>query len=873
MMYKIDDLMIKKISAQVIGRVRPFIKSPNLLLFLTFSFSLFTLSAQDFATLKGSLKNAKGKPLDFVTIAVKEQQELATQSDEKGHYTLKIPANKTVTIVFSSLNIKPFEKQMVLKNEEVSELNLSLESKENVLKEIAVTSESSREQASMSDVKVDNQLLPDAGGGSIETFLAAQTLGFSKANELSANYSVRGGSFDENLVYVNGFEVYRPYLMRSGQQEGLSFPNASMISGIKFSSGGFQSQYGDKMSSVMDVSYKRPKKWAGSFSASLMGFAASLEGCDKSKRFTFVAGFRQKNSQYLISSLDTKGQYNPNFLDFQLFATYLINEKWSLELISNYARNKFFFAPDTRATKFGSIQDVKQLEMAFEGSENDLYSSLMNGLSLNFFPKENVKLKLLGSVYNNSEQERYDIITDYRIGDVEMDPGKSDYGKIKSFSGYGGIHDYARNELKTNIYFVALRGTWVAGKHTVMWGVDYKHEQLNDRLNEWSMLDSAGYSLPYFQDDKTFYGDSMMGTGGVISMDRVLKSKFALNSNRVTAFIQDTWRIGKDDRVTFNYGVRFQYWDVNKEPIITPRVQFSFKPKTKADLVFTLSGGLYYQPPFYREMRALDGTVNTNLRSQKSAQVVAGMSYAFTAWKRPFLFATEVYGKYLWDLVPYEYSNVLIRYYGTNSAKGFATGIDMRLNGQLAEGLESWISVSVMGSYNQIDGSNKAVYLDSLGNQIQVINANNRDQVRDTAYQNVGWQPRPTDQRVMFNLYFQDYIPKFPFIRLNLLLTFGSGIPMKAPDQNYFSNDFRIPFYRRVDAGFAGQLWNPKWAKKKTKVSEGIKSVWLSVDVLNIFGISNVVSYDWIKDFYNNQYAVPNYLTNRRVNVKLAVQF
>ncbi len=829
--------------------------------------------AQENAVVRGVLKTEDGKAAAAVNVTLKENQNFGAVTKDDGSFELKAPAGK-YTLMFSSINIKPTEKKVELKTDQALELSLSLKSKENILPTVDIKGKTNRTPGNMSEIKVDNIMLPDAGGGGIEAFLAAQTLGFNKTNELSSNYSVRGGNFDENLVYVNGFEVYRPFMIRSGQQEGLSFANPNLVSNIKFSSGGFQANYGDKLSSVLDVTYKRPKQWGGSISGSLLGFAANIEGCDKSKRFTFVLGFRQKLSQYLIRSLDTKGQYNPNFIDVQFFATYLFSEKWSLEVISNYARNTFFYAPDTRKTKFGSVSDVKQLEMAFEGAENDSYSSLMNGLSLNYYPKENIKLKLMGSVYNNREKEQFDIISDYRIGDVETNLGKSDFGEVKSFRGYGGIQNWARNAFNTDIYSVAHRGTWIKGKHNVMWGVDYKYQQLNDKLNEWNRLDSAGYSLNYFNDQKTFTGDTIpSGVYGSISFDKVLKSKFSLNSNRVTAFIQDTWRIGKEERLTFNYGVRFQYWDVNKEVVVTPRVQFSYKPKTKADLVFTLAGGLYYQPPFYREMRDMQGVVNTSLLAQKSAHAVLGMNYAFKAWGRPFLFVTEAYYKYLWDIVPFEYENVLIRYYGKNMAKGFATGLDMRLNGELAKGVESWMSISVMGTYNDLDGDKKMVIRDSSGNEIKFVNSETIGTIKDTIYNNIGYQPRPTDQRVTFNLFFQDYIPRFPFIRFNLNLIFGAGIPVKAPGADAYTDKFRLPFYRRVDAGFAGQLWSPKWAKKKTKVSEGIKSVWLSIDVLNIFGISNTVSYQWIKDFYNNQYAVPNYLTNRRVNVRLAINF
>lgn len=850
-----------------------FYKQKFALVFILF-LVCFSTDAQDFAKIKGSLLLDNKSAASYVSVVVKDAQEYNTTSDENGNFELKVPANQKLTIVFTSLNVKSFERIVSLKPNEVLNIDVKLDGKENVLKEVDIKEKSTRDQGNMSEIKVAEILLPDAGGGGIEAFLSAQALGFSKANELSSNYSVRGGNFDENLVYVNDFEIMRPFLIRSGQQEGLSFPNPNLVSNIKFSSGGFQARFGDKMSSVLDVNYKRPKAWGGSVSASLLGFAAHLEGCDKSKKFTFVLGFRQKLSQYLLNSLDVKGQYAPNFYDVQLFATYLINEKWSMELISNYARNTFFFAPETQKTKFGTVQDVKQLEMAFEGSENDVYSSLMNGLALNFFPNTNTKLKLMGSVYNNREAERFDIIADYRIGDVETDQGSDNFGGIRSFRGFGGIHNWGRNFFNSDIYSVGHRGTWVKGKHALVWGIDYKHERLTDKLSEWTRLDSAGFNLNYFNDTKSFYGDTIpANVDGKIIFNKVLKSNFALNSNRLSAFIQDTWRIGKEDRITFNYGVRIQYWDVNKEVVVTPRVQFSFKPKTKADLVFTLSGGMYYQPPFYREMRNLQGEVNTALRSQKSAHAVAGMSYAFKAWKRPFMFVTEVYYKYLWDIVPFDYENVLIRYYGANQARGFSTGIDMRLNGQLAEGLESWISISVMGTYNDLIGDQRMVFRDSLGNSIKFVNENNRSQIKDTIYEDIGFQPRPTDQRVMFNLLFQDYIPKFPFIRFNLSLNFGTGIPVKSPDADAYTENFRLPFYRRVDAGFSGQLWNPKWAKKKTKLSEGLKSVWLSIDVLNIFGISNTVSYQFVKDFYNNEYAVPNFLTDRRINARLVVNF
>jgi hypothetical protein len=840
-------------------------------------FAVALVHAQDTtAVIRGAVADENGKPLELVNVIVKENQSLITATDAKGMYTLRVPAGKKITIIFTYLTKQIYTKSLYLRRNDEEQISFQVQSAVNTLKEVDVKDQSSRRQG-ITEIKVKELLLPDAGGGGIEAYLAAQALGISKSNELSSSYSVRGGNFDENLVYVNDFEVYRPYLIRSGQQEGLSFANPNLVSGIKFSSGGFQAKYGDKMSSVMDVTYKRPSQWGGSVSASLLGVAAHLEGCSKDKRrFTFLLGFRQKTSQYILGSLDTKGEYSPNFIDVQLFSTLMINEKWSLEIIDNFARNQFLFSPDSRTTKFGTVTTVKQLEMAFEGQEIDNYLSLMNGLSLVYKPSDNLRIKLLGSVYNNWERETFDILSDYRIGDVETDQSKSNFGQVTSYSGIGGIQNWVRNSLNTSIYTAAIRGTWLAKNHNVQWGVDYKHEVLNDRISEWDRLDSAGYSLPYtVAGQKSFYGDSVpLNPNTSINFDRVLKSRFDLESNRISAFIQDTWRFGDSSRFSLNYGVRFQYWDVNKEPTITPRIQFSVKPSLKKDIILTASGGLYYQPPFYREMRGPDGKVNTNLRAQKSAHAVIGLNYAFKAWNRPFNFVTEVYYKYLWDLVPYDYDNTLIRYAGTNSAKGYSTGIDLRLNGELADGVESWISMSIMNTQNQIDGATKKIYLDSLGNQVPYINDQTRNTVRDTTFVPVGWQPRPSDQLVTFNLFFQDYIPRFPFIKFNLNLVFGAGIPFKSPAANsYYSNDFRIPFYKRVDMGFAAQLYSPKWAKKKTKASQAFKSVWLSLDVLNIFGIPNVISYLWIKDFYNNQYAVPNNLTGRRVNLKVVFNF
>jgi len=831
--------------------------------FLSFLFFTAIATAQETANVKGVVTTPDGKGA-IVSIVVEENQRFYTNSNDKGEYELTVPSGNTITLVFSSLNTLTVRQKITPKKDEVLQLNADVQSKVKEIKAVEIIDQRKRQETSTTDINVKQQLLPSVNE-SIEAYLVAQALGVQKNNELSSAYSVRGGNFDENLVYVNDFEVYRPFLIRSGQQEGLSFANPNMVQNIRFTSGGFQARYGDKMSSVMDVTYKRPKKLGGSFSASLLGFGGHLEGVfDKKQRFSFIVGVRQRLSQYILKSLETSGQYSPNFLDVQGFFNFQWNEKWSTEIITQYSRNSFDFKPVSRETTFGFITDVKRLTVYYEGQEADRYQTFMNGISLNYQPNENLRLKLLGSAYLNNEKEAFDILGEYYLSQVETDFSKESFGENLYSLGVGGLHSWARNELRSEVYVAAHRGSWFKNNHNLQWGVDYKREFIQDKISEWDRLDSAGYSLPPFP----FTTD-----GENVRLNYMLKGSTTLKSNRFSAFIQDTWRFGDSVKYSLNYGVRYSYWDLNKEWLtISPRVQFSVKPKTKADIIINVSGGLYYQPPFYREMRNIKGVVNTNLRAQKSAHAVAGFNYAFKAWKRPFSFVTEVYYKYLWDLVPYDFNNVLIRYQGQNSSKGYAAGIDLRLNGELAEGDESWISLSFMKTAENIANDQYMAYYDSTGREIS-NSRTYRDQITDSAMVDVGSIPRPTDQLVNFALFFQDHIPRFKFIKVHLNLLIGTGLPFSPPGSSRYRNALRIPPYRRFDIGFSGQLWSNEWAKKKNTFGSWLKNVWLSVEVWNVLGISNTVSYIWVRDVSNNQYAVPNYLTSRRINAKLVVNF
>ena len=630
------------------------------------------------------------------------------------------------------------------------------------------------------------------------------------------------------------------------------------------------------MSSVMDVTYRKPDSLSGSFYASLLGFGAHLEGTDKKNRFAYSIGVRQRTSQYILSSLDTKGEYSPNFVDVQALLTYRISEKLGLEALVNYSRNQYTFIPVNRTTTFGVLTDVKQLSVYYNGQEADLYQSNTDGLALVYEPNNDLHIKFLASYVLDREKEAFDITGQYYLSEVQSNLGASNFGQALYALGSGGIQNWGRDNLAMNVYTAAIRGSWFKKGHNLQWGADYKRETVTDQISQWNLLDSAGYSVPYYQNVN--YNDPVNPfTRDTLNLQSVLKAKNVLNGDRISLYLQDTWQFGKSDsvnRFTFNYGFRMQYYDINKEiPVPTPRVQFTWKPKGKKDVIVTAAAGTYYQPPTFREMlNSFNGVVNTSMKAQKSFHAVIGVDYAFKAWNRPFDFTTEAYYKYMWALDPYQYSDDLIQYKGDNSAVGYAYGIDARLHGELAKGLESYLTMSVMQTQQKINGAYYEQYFDSAHHQIP-YSADNLPLIRDSTRVHPGYFPRPTDQRVSFNLYFQDYIPKFPFIKIHINLVFATGLPFGPPGNNFYNNTLRMPAYRRVDIGFSGQLWNPKWAKRPNKFNQGLKNVWLSAEVFNIFGINNTVSYLWISDYSGSQFAVPNYLSNRKINVKVAFNF
>ncbi|GIV34583.1 MAG: TonB-dependent receptor [Chitinophagales bacterium] len=784
-----------------------------------------------------------------------------TISDHNGRFELQLDAPGETRIVFSfigyesdtlSVNLQPGQHQELSIILHPSIINISL---------IEITDkEALRNEASGIYIESkDIEKIPTPFAG-IEAALAAQALGVSSTNELSSTYSVRGGNFDENLVYVNDFEVFRPFLIRSGEQEGLSFIHSNLVSSVFFSSGGFQPKYGDKMSSVLDVRYKKPNSFRGSVELGLLGGSAHVEAASKNERFTFLLGIRQKSSQYLLKSLETAGQYSPSFTDLQTFITYRLNNKLDLELIGNFAMNRFVFKPVSRETTFGVVNRVLRLTVYFDGKEEDRYRTLMGGFALNHHLQKNIGLKWLISAYRSVESEAFDIIGEYWLDEVESDFGKENFGQTRYSLGVGGLQQYTRNNLEATMIEGAHKGYCLLGKHHFKWGVNYRHERIEDRINEWERVDSAGYSIPYTEEQ--------------ITLSAVLKSDIRLNSNRISGYVQDTWSLNNTARTTFTYGIRFTYWDVNNEFVASPRIQFAFRPKTKkADLSFRMSAGLYNQPPFYRELRDLNGNVHKDVRAQKSFHTVAGIDLNFKAWDRKFKFITEVYYKYLWDLVPYQFDNVLIRYFGENQARGYAAGIDFRLHGELVEDAESWISVSIMSTQEDIKNDSYSIYLDSLGNRVFLSSANT-DAITDTLTVYPGFIPRPTDRRFKLNLFFQDYIPRVKFLKVHLNLVFATGLPFGPPTGQRYQDVLRIPFYRRVDIGFSAQLFDRNRKELPPKnFMRHFESIWATLEVYNLIGVNNTVSYLWIKDISNTIYAVPNHLTNRRINFRIIFKF
>ncbi len=809
--------------------------------------------AQNTALVFGKITDAEGVAIDNVTISILGSPQQPTYSSPTGNYEYTIPANTEITIVFSNINYQQYQRKLKLSPGEKKELNHSMVFK-NTIGVVEVTGEGRYQSITRLD-PVDITHLPSASQDFNSILFTLP--GVSSRNELSSSYSVRGGNFDENLVYVNGVEVYRPFLTRSGQQEGLSFINPDMVSSVVFSAGGFEARYGDKMSSVLDVQYRQPRKFAGTATGSLLGSNVHLEGTSKNYRFTWTVGARYKTNKYLLGKTDTKAEYTPFFGDVQAYTTYDLTTNWQLDFLGNYADNKYQVVPQSRETDFGTFNQALRFKVYFDGQERDRFTTTSGALSANYrSDDEKTTLKFIGSVFKSKEAEAFDIQGQYFIDQLETDFGKSTFGEVVGNLGVGTYIDHARTNLDAHVLSAEHKGTYnFAGRQQVLWGVKYSHEEIRDNLSEWKYLDSADFSIPITNPQQIILQD-------------VIKQKISINSNRGSAYVQTN--LSKELRdtsfVSATIGVRANYWTLNEQALVGPRATIGYKPHWKRDFVFKVSGGYYYQPPFYRELRDNQGNINYNLKAQTSIHVVLSSDYNFIAWRRPFKFIAEAYYKYLDNLIPYDIDNVRIRYSAKNNARGFAQGIDLKVNGEFIRGLESWASLSFSQTKEDIKDDYYYEY-------ITTKNASGTVKIIDSTRVEPGYIPRPTDQKVTFAIFFQDQIPQFPDFKVHLNLLYGSGIPYGPPGSPKYLHTNRMTAYRRVDIGFSYQPLKEGREIKPGSPTRYIKSAWISLEVFNLLGINNTVSYIWVEDVNNRQYAIPNYLTTRQVNLRLIVKF
>lgn len=841
-------------------------------------FTVLVAASQNETMVKGTVSDEDGVPIVGASVYLKSRPGIGVYTDENGAYQLNLLPNASYTVVFSYTGRK-VERDVSLKRGETLEMDITINYAVDVGEAVVVGENDRQKPMQTIDPKIYNRL-PSPGGG-VESLLRTSIA--NTASELSSAYSVRGGSFDENLVYVNDIQVYRPFLVRAGEQEGLSFPNPDMVENIEFSAGGFEAKYGDRMSSVLDIQYRKPKEFGGTVSAGFLGGTAHLEGLSKDEKFSYNTGFRYKSNSYLLNSLDTQGDYDPNYTDFQAYLTYEFSPILDINFLGNYSRNQYNFQPSSRETNLGTINEALRFRVNFEGQEVTEFETFFGALSLNYQPNEFTMLRFIGSAFQTYETESFDIIGSYRLDELERDLGSDEFGEVLRNRGIGSFINHARNSLDANVLNFTHKGFWDVelSDHFVEWGARYQQETINDRLSEWDLIDSAGFATPHPPD---FTGNAM---NQEIPIQNLIKASNSVSSNRVTAFVQDsyTWKDESDGEYTANLGIRGHYWDFNNQLVGGPRANFSYKPKwsrtvegsdgedstiTK-NVVFTVAGGYYWQPPFFREMRGLDGNVNPDIRAQRAIHAVVGADYIFTAWNRPFKLKTELYYKDLNHLIPYEVENVRLRYFATNNSRGYATGLDVMLNGEFVKGVQSWLRASVLQTREDLLDDSYTEFYNAAGDQIIPGVTNDQEAVDSTTFY-PGFVPRPTDQTFSFSMFFQDEMPRWPEYKVQLLLYFATGLPFGPPTFDRYNDTERTPPYRRVDVGFSRDLITDK-NRGKNWFSSSFNEAWISLEVFNLLGINNTINYTWIEDVNGLQYSVPNFLTGRRINLKLVMQF
>lgn len=776
-----------------------------------------TASAQTF-TLQGRVTDENNDPIEFASVSCLKQGKM-TMTSLKGEYSMQLHSADSVVIKFSMIGYKA--KTRVLRRPRGKQtLQIVLHSDENQLGEVTVTGKKI-ETGQMEDISKDHlKSLPSASGNAVEELIQSQA-GVSTHSELSSQYNVRGGSFDENSVYIDNVEIYRPFLVRSGQQEGISVINPDMVEKISFSTGGYEARYGDKMSSALNIKYRKPKKFEATASASMLGASAFIGVSNK--KVSWSNGFRYKTTKHLLGSMDTKGEYSPTFIDYQTYLTYTPNKRWEIKLLGNISDNHYNFTPEDRETKFGTMENVKAFQVYFDGQEKDVFRTFFGavGITRNF--GEKTSLSLIASAFNTREQEKYDIQGQYWLTQTETSENL----------GVGTYFQHARNYLKAHVESAKLLFKTKYKKHDIEGAFTFKKEKITENSVEYEMRDSSNYSVPH--------------TGKDLYMIYSMRAKNVLDANRIEAYVQDAFRFTSNNEktlYTLNYGVRLSHWSYTKETIVSPRVSLGIIPAFNENITMRFATGLYYQAPFFKELRDTTtqngityASLNSKAKSQRSIHFIAGFDYRFRMNKRSFKFTAEAYYKALGNLVPYSVNNVKVVYYGSNESSGHAAGIDLKLYGEFVPGTDSWLSLSLMNTSMKLNG--KSI-------------------------------PLPTDQRYAINMFFTDYFPGTDRWKMSLKLALADGLPFSAPHQELESNVFRAPAYKRADIGLSYRLVNNEGKQKK---HIQLRNVWLGAECLNLFGINNVNSYYWITDVTGGQYAVPNYLTGRQINFRVTVDF
>lgn len=776
-----------------------------------------TASAQTF-TLQGRVTDENNDPIEFASVSCLKQGKM-TMTSLKGEYSMQLHSADSVVIKFSMIGYKA--KTRILRRPRGKQtLQIVLHSDENHLGEVTITGKKI-ETGQMEDISKDHlKSLPSASGNAVEELIQSQA-GVSTHSELSSQYNVRGGSFDENSVYIDNVEIYRPFLVRSGQQEGISVINPDMVEKISFSTGGYEARYGDKMSSALNIKYRKPKKFEATASASMLG-ASAFVGVSN-KKVSWSNGFRYKTTKHLLGSMDTKGEYSPTFIDYQTYLTYTPNKRWEIKLLGNISDNHYNFTPEDRETKFGTMENVKAFQVYFDGQEKDVFRTFFGavGITRNF--GEKTSLSLIASAFNTREQEKYDIQGQYWLTQTETSENL----------GVGTYFQHARNYLKAHVESAKLLFKTKYKKHDIEGAFTFKKEKITENSVEYEMRDSSNYSIPH--------------TGKDLYMIYSMRAKNVLDANRIEAYVQDAFRFTSNNEktlYTLNYGVRLSHWSYTKETIVSPRVSLGIIPAFNENITMRFATGLYYQVPFFKELRDTTtqngityASLNSKAKSQRSIHFIAGFDYRFRMNNRSFKFTAEAYYKALGNLVPYSVNNVKVVYYGSNESSGHAAGIDLKLYGEFVPGTDSWLSLSLMNTSMKLNG--KSI-------------------------------PLPTDQRYAINLFFTDYFPGTDRWKMSLKLALADGLPFSAPHQELESNVFRAPAYKRADIGLSYRLLNNEGKQRK---HIQLRNVWLGAECLNLFGINNVNSYYWITDVTGGQYAVPNYLTGRQVNFRVTVDF